>query len=105
MSNESGLVNSYVNLLVPITYEIYESFDEGDEVRSVFLDISKAFDKLWSNGIISKLTQNGISRNLLKVLRDFLSERKQCLVLNGQDIWTNVTARVFQDSIFGSLLF
>ena len=107
MSNESGfkLVDSYVNLQVPITYEIYESFDKGDEVKGVFLDISKAFNKLWNNGIISKLTKNGISRNLLKLLRNFLSERKQSLVLNGQDIWTSANARVFQGSIFSSLLF
>ena len=56
---------------------IYKSFDESHEVRGVFLDISKAFDKVWHDGIIFKLTQNGISGNLLKLLRDFLSERRQ----------------------------
>ena len=60
-----------------ITHKIYKSFDEGHEVRGVFLDISKAFDKVWHDGIIFKLTQNGISGNLLKLLRDFLSERRQ----------------------------
>ena len=50
-----------INQLVSITHEIYKSLDEGHEVRGVFLDISKAFDKAWYDGIISKLTQNGIS--------------------------------------------
>ena len=85
-SNQSGFKpgDSCINQLLSITHEIYESFDVGLEVRSVFLDISKAFDKVWHDGIIYKLTQNGISRNLLNLLEDFLKERKQREVLNGQ---------------------
>ena len=48
------------------------SFDDGFEVRGVFLDISKAFDKVWHKGIIFKLKQNGFSGKLLSVLSDFL---------------------------------
>ena len=76
--------DSCVNqLLAIITHEIYKSFDEGFEVRGVFLDISKAFDKVWHEGLLLKLNQNGISGNLLKLLSDFLSYRKQRVVLNG----------------------
>ena len=61
----------------------------------VFLDISKAFDKLWHEDFFLKLNQNVISGNLWKILRDFLSCRKQQLVLNGQhSSWDNVTAGV-----------
>ena len=38
--------DSGVNQLLAITHEMYESFDEEFEVRGVFLDISKAFDKV-----------------------------------------------------------
>ena len=63
--------DSCINQLLSITHEIYSSFDEGLEVRSIFLDIAKAFDKVWHDGIIFKLNQNGISGNLLNLLRDF----------------------------------
>ena len=56
---------------VVITHEIYKSFDDGFEVRGVFLDISKAFDKVWHEDLIFKLKQNGTSGNLLNLLCDF----------------------------------
>ena len=72
-----------------ITHKFYKSFDEGHEVRGVFLDISKAFDKAWHDGIVFKLTLNGISENLLNLLLAFLSERKQRVVLNSLvSTWT-----------------
>ena len=107
-SNQSGFKpgDSCINQLLSITHEIYESFDVRLEVRSVSLDISKAFDKVWHDGIIYKLTQNGILGNLLNLLNDFLKERKQLVVLNGQvSTWKNINAGVSQGSIFGPLLF
>ena len=107
-SNQSGfkLGDSCINQLLSIIHEIYESFDVELEARSVFLDISKAFDKVWHDGIIYKLTQNGISGNLIKILQDFLMERKQGVVINGRVFtWENINAGVPQGSIFGPFLF
>ena len=50
----------------------------------VFLDISKAFSKVWHEILLLKLNQNGIFGNLLKLLRDFLSCLKQRVVLSSQ---------------------
>ena len=73
-----ALISFYLSLTIS------ESFAVGLEVRSILLDISKAFDKVWYDGISFKLTQNRILRNLLNFLHDFLEERKQIVVFNGQ---------------------
>ena len=69
-------------------------------------DISKAFDKVWHQGLLYKLKQNGISGNLLEILTGFLKDRKQRVALNGQNsLWANIEAGVPQGSILGPLLF
>ena len=64
------------NQLIYITHEIYQSFDNGFEVRGVFLHISKAFNKVWHNGLIYKLKQNGVAGDLLDTLTNFFKHRK-----------------------------
>ena len=75
--NQSGFKpgDSCINQLLSIKHEIYKSFDDGWEVRGVYLDISKAFDKVWHEGLLLKLKLNGISRNWLKLMEDFLANR------------------------------
>ena len=76
--NQSGFKpgDSCTNQLISITHEIYQSFDDGFEVRGVFLDISKAFDKVWHDVLVYKLKQNGVAGDLLDTLTNFLKERK-----------------------------
>ena len=74
-------------------------------MRSVFLDISKTFDKVWYERVFFKLFENEISGNLSKLLTDFFKNRKQRVTLNGQkSSWTEVNAGVLQGSILGPLL-
>ena len=65
------------------------------------MDISKAFDKVWHEGIIFKLTCNGISGNLLNFIENYLSGRQQRVVLNGKESnWMRI-----HGSVLGPLLF
>ena len=109
-SNQSGFRpgDSCTNQLLSITHHIHSSFDDYSslETRGVFLDMSKAFDKVWHEGLIHKLQTFGITGKLLSLLKDFLSNRSQRVALNGQfSEWKNVNAGVPQGSILGPLFF
>ena len=92
--------DSCINQLISVTHDILNSLDEGLEVRGAYLDISKAFDKVWHKGLICKLQQNGSSVELLNILIDFLNNRQQRVVLNGQGSnWVDVKAGIPQGSI------
>ena len=67
---------------------ILKNFDANPpfDTPVIFLNISKGFDRVWHEGLIFKLQLQsyGISGPLLRLLKDFLSERLQRVVLNGQ---------------------
>ena len=58
--------------LLSITQKLTEALDDGKDVRIVFLDLSKAFDKVWHKGVLYKLKRKGISGNLLKWISSYL---------------------------------
>ena len=108
--NQSGFrpSDSTVNQLINLINDIHKSFDSriSLEFRAVFLDISKAFDKVWHKGLSFKLKQNGISGSLLNVLNHYLSNRKQRVILNGSaSDYHSIESGVPQGSVLGPLLF
>ena len=53
-------------------------------MRRAFLDILKVFDKVWNDGLIFKLKSYGVAVELLLLLKNYLFNREQRVVLNGQ---------------------
>lgn len=67
--------DSTVNQLLYIVHLIYEAFENGKEVRMFFLDISKAFDRVWHKGLIHKLEVVGVKDQLNFKMVPYLSLR------------------------------
>ena len=100
--------DSCINQLISITHNIYRAFDANPslEVRGVFLDLSKAFDKVWHEGLLYKIKNNGINGNALQLIESFLHNRRQRVILNGQSSsWLSIRAGVPQGSVLGPLSF
>ena len=79
-ANQTGFMpgDSTVNQFIILYHELYRAIDQQKEVRLVFLDISKAFDKVWHGGLLYKLEKNGISANLLSWFSSYLKVRQSC---------------------------
>ena len=92
--------------LVCIVHSIYEAFERVPEVRSVFLDISKAFDKGWHRGLLASLSSFGFQGNLLDWFGSHLTNRQQRVIIDGvSSDWCKIEAGVPQGSVLGPLLF
>ena len=94
---QSGFIpgDSTVNQL---TY-LYDTFchvlDSGKEVRVVFCDISKAFDRVWHADLIHKLRSARVK--ILDWFKSYLTDRQQRVVLPGASSdWTYIRAGVPQ---------
>ena len=100
--------DSCVHQLLSITYDIYKSFDANPslEVRGTFLDMSKAFGRVWHEGLLFKLKRLGHSGKYYGLINSFRRNRHQRVVLNGQSSkWSPIKVGVHQRPIVGPFFF
>ena len=83
-----------------------QALDSGKEVRAVFCDISKAFDRVWHEGLLLNLQAAGVTGKVLAWFKSYLSDRKQRVILPVvTSDWAYICAGVPLGSILGPLLF
>lgn len=92
--------------LLRLTDDITYNFNLSRPTGAVFLDIEKAFDRVWHSGLIYKLKKFNYPQKLINLIRSYLFNRKYAVTVESVTS-TERTARagVPQGSVLGPLLF
>ena len=88
------------------TQQWENALNKGQEVKVAALDISRAFDRVWHKGLLSKLMALGIGGSVYRWIRSFLHNRSIKVIINGQQSTVSyINAGVPQGSVIGPTLF
>ena len=73
-----------VDQLNAFTHRVSQSFKGGQVCVTVFLDMSKAYDRVWREGLLDKLIKRGLKGEILRWVTAFLCNRSARVKFNGE---------------------
>lgn len=98
--------HSSSHAIMNVTKKANEELARGNSTQIVFLDIQKAFDCVWTNGLIYKMIEFGFSRDLIKLCHSYLTDRSFFVSVDGHSSATHqIGAGIVQGSRLGPRLF
>lgn len=98
--------HSTIHQLTRLTEDITMGFNFRKSTGAIFLDAEKAFDTVWHDGLLHKLTTLNIPTYIIRIVQSYLSDRKFYVTVNSEmSTLKNVTAGVPQGSVIGPLLY
>ena len=98
--------HSTVTQLCFLTHKWQMTLDKGHHVQTAFLDLSKAYDRVSVPGLLFKLSDLGFSGETLRWFSSFLTNRQQCVRVNGSSSDTQcLISGIPQGTVLGPLLF
>jgi retron-type reverse transcriptase len=68
--------HSTADQLIHVTEFISQGINQNESTGAIFLDVAKAFDTVWHDGLVYKLHTAGVSLAMVKLLNSFLEDRK-----------------------------
>ena len=82
------------------------ALDRGEHLQTAFLDLSKAYDRVSTAGLLFKLSNAGVSPSAVEWFTSFLTDRTQCVKVNGQmSTWRTPKSGISQGTVLGPTLF
>ena len=106
--NQGGFIKNHstINTITKLTGDIFYGINYRNMTVACFIDMAKAFDTVNHRILCQKLEKLGVKGNLVKLIRNYLSHRKQCTMANGiTSPYHDIVCGVPQGSILGPLLF